>query len=546
MHPRSAVRFALAALLLAAPVAHAAAPAKEKAVPVSECYGCHERIEGYHQGGKHAKVPCGSCHANLAAHAGGGETPVTRMDHAACGACHRDQYQSFREVNLKSAAKVEKSTYKSRSPLFDKLIAGHAFAKEHDEPRGHLFMLMDQFIVDRAFGGRFQLKDWTRILDARAAEGDPWSALTDAQPQGVEQMAFLPQTAAAANPVCVQCKTQDTILSWAYMGESHAKARWNRGSLVVELARSVRNPMNCFFCHDPHSARPRVVRDALIEAVVDRGLGTYPNDPEKSRQVTMEKVMFRGFRAIGLLSRPDANIMCAQCHVEYACNPGLDPRTTPPAKIGMGDRRTNFFPWTGPLELSDRYREAGFADFRHAVTGALLVKLQHPESETFRGSRHERAGLTCRDCHMPRVQGKDGKTYTWHGMKSVRYFREVACGQKACHPGWTQEEALYRIEAVQGYTRGKINKAEFWLGRLIDTYVRARDLGVGEEALIAARAKHSQAHVLWEWWTAENSDGFHNPGLARESLARSVTLSQEGIAQLEEAIAARAAPSPSR
>jgi nitrite reductase (cytochrome c-552) len=32
-----------------------------------------------------------------------------------------------------------------------------------------------------------------------------------------------------------------------------------------------------------------------------------------------------------------------------------------------------------------------------------------------------------------------------------------------------------------------------------------------------------------EWWAAENSDGFHNPEAARESLTRSIDESQRGI-----------------
>jgi hypothetical protein len=42
---------------------------------------------------------------------------------------------------------------------------------------------------------------------------------------------------------------------------------------------------------------------------------------------------------------------------------------------------------------------------------------------------------------------------------------------------------------------------------------------------------------LWEWWTAENSDGFHNPGLARDSLAASITASKAGVKILTDAMA---------
>ncbi len=48
-------------------------------------------------------------------------------------------------------------------------------------------------------------------------------------------------------------------------------------------------------------------------------MGTYPYDAEESKQITMTKVNFQrdgqDFRSIGLLSQPDSNLMCAQCHV---------------------------------------------------------------------------------------------------------------------------------------------------------------------------------------------------------------------------------------
>lgn len=73
---------------------------------------------------------------------------------------------------------------------------------------------------------------------------------------------------------------------------------------------------------------------------------------------------------------------------------------------------------------------------------------------------------------------------------------------------------------------------------MIDTFPKARAAGVPEEAIKAAQAHHDQAHIYWEWWTAENSAGFHNPGAARESLTRSVNESQAGIKVLNDAIAA--------
>jgi formate-dependent nitrite reductase cytochrome c552 subunit len=306
---------------------------------------------------------------------------------------------------------------------------------------------------------------------------------------------------------------------------------------AIDMAKKyIQNPMGCIHCHDPHAARPRVVRDALIQAVVDRGEGTFPYDMEKSKKVTMTKIEFqregKPFRAFGILNKFDSTLLCAQCHVEYNCNPGFDPKTG--AAIPMDDRRANYFPWVNVFDVQKKYSDIGFKDFKHAVTGALLTKLQHPETETFWGSRHERAGIECKDCHMPKVKDKKGKTFTFHGQRSARYMLKDTCVR--CHSYWSQEEAEYQVDAIQNYTRGKMRKAEYWLGQLIDTYTRAKDLGVGEELLKEARPFHDRAHILWEWWTAENSDGFHNPQVARESLAQSINASQEGIKLLEKAI----------
>ena len=275
-------------------------PAAIKPVDVAGCYGCHSEIQEFHAKGKHAKVNCAHCHADTEKHAQDpSQKPVTKMAHAVCGGCHVDQYESFISVNLQSKAKVEKATFKSRSPLFDKLIMPHGFSKEHAEPRSHVFMVVDQFVVDRAFGGRFQFKDWTKIQDGKGAEKGTWGILMDKEPGSSEQKIFLPQTATAANPVCFSCKSQDHILKWKYMGDPDPNVQWSRTSNPVEMARATNHPMNCFMCHDPHSGQPRVVRDALINAVVDRGEGTYPYDKAKSQQVTMTKVMLRDFRAIG-------------------------------------------------------------------------------------------------------------------------------------------------------------------------------------------------------------------------------------------------------
>ena len=161
---------------------------------------------------------------------------MTRVGLETCGGCHPDQYSSLNTLNLKKPARTEKSllTERSPNPFWDKLMMGHGFTKEHANPRSHAFMLIDQFVVDRAFGGRFQPKNgWSYV--AMPGPVKAWDVLEDRYPDVKEQKAFLPETATAANPTCMQCKTQDQILKWKYMGDKDERAKWDRTSNPVAI-----------------------------------------------------------------------------------------------------------------------------------------------------------------------------------------------------------------------------------------------------------------------------------------------------------------------
>jgi len=120
----------------------------------------HEEIKSLKVGNKHASLPCAKCHSNLKEHLKDAEKlPGTNLDLSLCGKCHASQYETYRSVNLKSKARVEKATIPA-GPHLDKLMTPHGFTKEHDEPRSHIFMVTDHLLVDRAYGGRFQLKSW--------------------------------------------------------------------------------------------------------------------------------------------------------------------------------------------------------------------------------------------------------------------------------------------------------------------------------------------------------------------------------------------------
>jgi formate-dependent nitrite reductase cytochrome c552 subunit len=513
----------------------------EKQIKADVCFDCHGQIKELRSMGKHGKVSCTSCHSGLAKHAENPvpETrPVTDTSWGACGKCHKEEHDSFKKVAYHRPARDEKSqlTNRAPNPFWDKLMMGHGFTKEHDLTRSHPVMLTDHYIVDRAFGGRFEAKrGWNYVFE----QGKAWDVLVDKYPEVKEQKAFKPQTAAAANPVCLQCKSQDHILDWPYMGTPANGARWSRSSNVVELAKSLQHGLNCFSCHDPHAAKPRIVRDALIQALTRPEADTLWHKDPKRTGIRVFDMGMRGFtRKIALLDKYDSRLMCGQCHVEYNCNPGYDPRNPDLSKytVTMADIRTNHMPFKDVLGLYDHYRtQISFLDWKHALTGGLLWKAQHPETETHYNSKHAQYGVQCDDCHTPKVKhGPKGKVYTSHFAVTPRVQLKETCLK--CHKGWSEEQAKYSIDSVKAYTKGRLRKAEFWLCALIDKIVEAQKAGVNPEVIAKAQDQHLRGHVLWEYWTAENSDGFHNPELARESLTRSVDEAQKGIAMLTQAM----------
>jgi formate-dependent nitrite reductase cytochrome c552 subunit len=515
-------------------------PGKAPAFDAAVCYGCHAPIKAFHAEGKHKKVGCNSCHEGIDKHLADSKSrPVTKTDPAVCGGCHKNQFESLYTMNWNKPARSEKSILSgpSPNPAWDKLMMGHGFTREHNLPRSHAYMLLDQYVVDRAFGGRFLAKDGWQYLAKNGGNFSVMDMVVDQFPGNSEHKPFKPGTAAAVNPVCLNCKTQDHILDWAYMGDPAPSAKWSRTSKVVEMAREMKHALNCYFCHDPHSTQPRIVRDGLIQALTRPEKDTLWHKDPAAAKIDVKELGLRGHtRKIAILDRYDTKLQCGQCHVEYNCNAGYEVGTGKP--IGYDDQRTNHFPFKDVNQIAKHYTDLKFRDFKHGITGAYLWKGQHPDTENYYNSKHQKAGVECHQCHMPKVKDKKtGKTYTSHWQTSPRNYVKETC--KTCHNDWSEKQAIYVMDSLNARYQGKVRKAEFWLTRLVEKFEEARAAGVDESVLNAAREKHYEAQIHWEWWTASNGAGFHYPEAAAESLNKSMSISQEAIKLLEDAATAK-------
>ena len=536
---------ALAAAVALAPVVNAA-PEK---VDTKMCTACHANIGGFHKSVAHKDVSCTSCHSGLTKHLsapGKATRPVTSMDPQTCGSCHPAQFKSMYKVNEERTPRYSKKNSDSvaPNPFFDRALGTHGFTKEHDLPRSHTFAALDQYLVDRAFGGRFEPKEGWLYLGMNEGPIRVFDVVEDKYPQDNLHKPRRPGTAAAANPVCWTCKSTDLMLDWAYLGEKHPEAKYSRQSNVVDVFRNINHALNCNFCHDPHSTQPRIVRDGLIQALTRTDFPTvYSQDP-KATKINVIDMGLRGFtRKIATMEKADSKLMCAQCHVEYNCNPGFDPKTG--KKIGMADARTNLFPFVDVTKIDEFYAHASFKDFKHPVTGASLTKMQHPDVETFWNSTHDKAGVQCADCHMPKVKDeKTGKTYTSHWATSPRHYMKETCLQ--CHKDKTEKQLNTVIDGMKAYYDGKLREAEGRMTDMFNAFDLALAMGVSNDVLNKARELHSVAHTNWEWWTAVNGAYFHNPEAAQLSLAKSADAAQKATKLLRDAMAAKAAKAKSK
>lgn len=500
------------------------------------CLACHSNIGQMHTGNKHQSVACVTCHEGTEAHLKNTKTrPVVSMNPQQCGTCHQNQFTSMYKANLHRTARDSKknSGNIAPNPFFDEALGAHGFVKEHNLPRAHAYGAVDQFIADRSFGGRFEPKEGWLFSGDNGGFFGVWEKIQDTMPDNNVQKPHKPGTAAAANPVCWTCKSSDLMMDWAYLGDPKSGAKWSRASNPVELVRNINHSLNCNLCHDPHSTQPRIVRDALIQALTRTDYPTLYSESKAKTPIEVKDMGLRGFnRKIAILGKNDSKLQCAQCHVEYNCNPGTNPVTG--EAIKMNDVRTNLFPLVDVSRIEDFYAHAQFKDFKHNQTGALLTKMQHPDTEIYWNSKHDQMGVGCAACHMPKVKDEKGNTYTSHWSTTPRAYLDQTCLQ--CHKDKTADQMNRVLDSMNAHYNGKLREAEASMAQMFIAFRDAKNAGVDPAVIKEAQKLHSIAHTNWEWWTAANGAWFHNMPQAKLSLAKSVEASKKATQILRAAI----------
>ena len=283
---------------------------------------------------------------------------------------------------------------------------------------------------------------------------------------------------------CYSCKSSNNPGLWDELG----MAQFDK-MLFSELGQSIDEPIGCANCHEAGTMRLIVTNPALQEALESLG-----QDWETFTRQEMRTVV------------------CANCHVEY---------------YFAGEGKYLTFPWsdgTDVYSIIEYYEALGFKDWEYPEAGTPMLKAQHPEYEFFTAdSTHYKAGVSCSDCHMPYVREGASK-YSTHDVHSPLLNPEQACGQ--CHTD--SEYVVRRVNVIQEQVATtKIATEDAIVDAINAIKLAAANPNVDQELLNQARNLHRKAQFMWDFVSAENSTGFHNPEYALKLLADSTNFARQ-------------------
>ena len=274
-----------------------------------------------------------------------------------------------------------------------------------------------------------------------------------------------------------------------------------------EARKLVDHPVSCLDCHDPKSMALRVTRPGFLNGIkaymkTEKNIDNYNPNTMASRQE------MRTF-------------VCGQCHVEYYFKP---------------EGKAVTYPWSKGLKVENieaYYDEIKFSDWKHAETGAGVLKAQHPEFELYSQGIHARSGVACADCHMP-YKREGAMKVSDHWVRSPMKNVERAC--LVCHP-YSSEEMKSRVQVIQDRNQALLLRAEDAVVALIDDIKAAKQNGASEQQLTPALKLQRSAQFRSDFINAENSMGFHAPQEAARVLGEAIDMARQGQLALRPTVA---------
>ena len=367
-----------------------------------------------------------------------------------------------------------------RDPWLKRMFLGYAFSIDYRDRRGHAYMLTDQEQTQR---------------------------LT--KPQSGSCL----HCHASLMPVYREMGGGDAVKG---MLESYKLTYQEMNKKLHDAGHA--HPVSCVDCHDPKSMQLRVTRPGFV-----LGIQALANSDAPVPHLPSVEQWRKGDRAKPYDPNVDGtrtemrSYDCGQCHVEYYCSTKM-PLTFP---WGKGLRAGQVEAFWNETKFPDGER---FFDYKHAESGAPVLKAQHPEFELWSQGVHARSGVGCADCHMPYM--RDGATkVSDHWVRSPLLNINRAC--QTCHH-FSEEEIASRVDQIQQRNFDLMQRGGAAIVALLDAIQAAKAAGATDAQLAPALELQRKAQWRLDFIAAENSMGFHAPQEAAMVLGEAADFARQG------------------
>lgn len=406
------------------------------------------------------------------------------VDPAIWGRNFPRQYDSYRRtVDIQRTKHGGSEAFQrlDRYPRWRQIFKGYAFSRDYREDRGHAYMLSDQDVTERVKHFKQPgacLHCHASVIPAYRRAGKA-AGVPDDRPQEQVMKGFA------------------VISAMPY----------------PEARKHVTHPISCLDCHDPATMQLRVTRPGFLNAIRELAKSTDALSHMPSIERWRKGSRTRDYDVNAEASRQEMrSFVCGQCHVEYYFTK-------------QGALVT--YPWHNGLkveQIEKYYDDSRFYDWKHPDSGALILKAQHPEFETWNQGVHARSGVACADCHMPYMRVGAVKVSDHH-VRSPLLNINRAC--QVCHH-FPESELKERVEAIQDRTQALMDRAEIAVVDLIAALKAARAAGTADEQLAPAQDLHRKAQWRLDFVAAENSMGFHASQETARILGEAIDYARQG------------------
>lgn len=158
-----------------------------------------------------------------------------------------------------------------------------------------------------------------------------------------------------------------------------------------------------------------------------------------------------------------------------------------------------------------------------------MLKAQHPDFEIWSLGMHGKNGVTCIDCHMPKVQGADGKVYTDHQIQNPFDAFDRTCAN--CH-----DQSKDKLKDIVASRKKEVKDI---MGRLEEQVVRAHfeakaawDAGATKEEMEQALMDIRHAQWRWDYSAASHGGHMHAPDVMLRVLGSGLDKAADARAKL--------------